>query len=99
MHMPGHHAPSWSRGTTGCPTTQSAHRLLLPLIPKLVGTRGSKALESRRATMAADWLVRMHTPAWLRLAGLTAQADALANFPEITDFAQTPSIMGPLTAA
>jgi hypothetical protein len=60
--------------------------LLLPLIPKLVGTRGSAALESRRATMVADWFVREYTPAWLRLAALTAHADALANFPEITDF-------------
>ena len=73
--------------------------LLLPLIPRLVGTRGSKALEARRATMAADWLVRVHTPAWLRLAGLTAQADALSGLPEITDFANTPSLRGPLEAA
>ena len=65
--------------------------LILPLIPRLVGTRGSKALETRRATMAADWLVREHTPAWLRLAGLTAQADALSSLPEITDFAAAPA--------
>lgn len=73
--------------------------LILPLIPHLVGTRGSRALENRRATMAADWLVRVHTPAWLRLAGLTTQADALAGLPEITDFANTPSLRGPLEAA
>ena len=73
--------------------------LLLPLIPKLVGTRGSEALANRRATMAADWLVRVHTPAWLRLAGLTAQADALAGLPEITDFTNTPALRGPLEAA
>jgi hypothetical protein len=73
--------------------------LLLPLVPRTVGTRGSDALANRRATMAADWMVRVHTPAWLRLAGLTAQADALANLPEITDFAATPSLRGPLEAA
>jgi|LULL01.1.fsa_nt_gb hypothetical protein len=73
--------------------------LILPLIPRLVGTRGSEALENRRATMAADWLVRVHTPAWLRLAGLTTQADALSGLPEITDFANTPSLRGPLEAA
>ena len=28
--------------------------LLLPLVPKLVGTRGSQGLEKRRAIMAAD---------------------------------------------
>ncbi|CAB4157381.1 hypothetical protein UFOVP679_19 [uncultured Caudovirales phage] len=68
-------------------------RLLAPLIPHLIGTRGSKALQNRRATMATDWYVRVQTPAWLRLAGLAEQADALASFPEITDFARTPSLM------
>src|SRR5262245_30332455 len=51
-------------------------RLLKPLIPRLLNTR-NKTLEERRALMAADWLVRVHTPAWLRLAGLMNQADAL----------------------
>ena len=72
--------------------------LLLPLVPKLVGTRGSKALEQRRATMAADWLIRAYTPAWLRLAKLTKQADLLASLPEITDFAQCPPLMPALEA-
>ena len=73
--------------------------LILPLVPLLVGTKASKAVEDRRATMAADWLVRIHTPAWLRLAGLTQQANALSSLPEIVDFAQTPSLRGPLEAA
>jgi hypothetical protein len=72
--------------------------LLRPLIPRLIGTRGSQALEQRRAIMAADWLVRFHTPAWLRLAGLTVHAEALASLPEITDFAQFPPLM-PLPTA
>jgi hypothetical protein len=72
--------------------------LLLPLVPLLVGTRGSKALEERRSLMAADWLVRVNTPAWLRLAGLTAQADMLAGLPEITSMAQVPSLRAPLEA-
>ena len=72
--------------------------LLLPLIPKLVGTRGSKDLEIRRSLMAADWLVRTHTPAWLRLAGLMAQAETLEGLPEITAMAQVPSIRAPLEA-
>ena len=73
--------------------------LLLPLIPRLVGTRSTPDVESRRSTMAADWLVRVHAPAWLRLAGLTGQANALSSLPEITDFANTPSLRGPLEAA
>jgi hypothetical protein len=72
--------------------------LLLPFIPRLINTRGSKALEQRRATMAADWLIRTHTVAWLRLAKLDKQADMLASLPEITDFAQCPSLMPTLTA-
>jgi len=73
--------------------------LILPLVPRLVGTRGSEALENRRAALAADWLVRVHAPAWLRLAGLTARADAIANLPEIVDFTNTPRLFGPLEAA
>jgi len=41
--------------------------------------------------MAADWLVRANTPAWLRLAGLSVHADALSALPEITSFAQVPA--------
>ena len=58
--------------------------LLLPLIPKLVDTRGSAALADRRATMAVDWLIRVQTPAWLRLAKLTDQAALLEGLPEVT---------------
>ena len=73
--------------------------LLRPLIARLVGTKSTVEVEARRATMACDWLVRMYTPAWLRLAGLNAQADALAALPEITDFANTPSIKPAIEAA
>ena len=73
--------------------------ILIPLLPKVIGTRGSDALAQRRSLMAADWLVRTHTVAWLRLAGLNDDADALAALPEITDTAQVPSILGPIEAA
>jgi hypothetical protein len=73
--------------------------LLRPLIPLVVGTRNTQQVERRRALMAVDWLVREHTPAWLRLAGLTSQADALAGLPAITDYmAQCPSLMPTLMA-
>src|SRR5271154_3904485 len=80
------------------PTNADRDKLLKPLIPRLVGTR-NKALEEKRGLMAADWLIRVNTPAWLRLAGLTVHADALANLPEITSFAQIPFIRGPIEAA
>ena len=73
--------------------------LLRPLIPRLIGTRATPEIEQRRAVMAADWLIRSHTPVWLRLAGLSRQADALASLPEITDFLQCSSLMPALEAA
>jgi hypothetical protein len=73
--------------------------LLIPLLPRVIGTVGSDRLAERRSIMAGDWLIRTHTVAWLRLAGLNENADALASLPEITDMAQVPSIRGPLEAA
>ena len=86
---------SWNDGITDADERTA---LLKPLIPKLINTRGSAALEQRRATMAADWLIRVHTPAWLRLAKLDKQADLLTSLPQITDFAQCPSLVPTLTA-
>ena len=86
---------SWN---DGLPNDDERARLLLPLIPALVGTRGTTALETRRANMAADWYIRIQTPAWLRLAGLTTQAATLEAFPEITDFAKVPALKPTLDA-
>ncbi len=72
--------------------------LLRPLIPLLIGTRSTAAVERKRSVLAADWFIRTFTPAWLRLAKLTVQADLLAGLPEITDMAQCPSLMPALTA-
>ena len=80
-------------------TDAERNRLLKPLIPDLVGSKSTKAVEERRALLCADWLVRVHTPAWLRLAGLTVHADALEALPEITAFAQVPSIRRTISAA
>ena len=52
-------------------------------IPRLVGSKGTTEQEERRSWMALDWMVRVHTPAWLRLAGLTDQADLLAGLAEV----------------
>jgi hypothetical protein len=73
--------------------------LLRPLLPRLVGTRGSPKLEKNRALMAADWLIRINTPAWLKLAGLTVHAEALAALPKIVSLEQLPSISGPIEDA
>ena len=67
-------------------------------IPRLVGSAGTPELEERRAWMALDWLVRTYTPAWLRLAGLTGQADTLAGLPEFRKGMDVPSIRSTIEA-
>src|SRR5260221_6699271 len=85
---------SWN---DGLPSNAERDRLLKPLIPMLVGTRNPD-LEEKRSLMAADWLVRTHAPAWLRLAGFVKQAESLEQLPEITSMAQIPSIKGLIEA-
>jgi hypothetical protein len=66
-------------------------------IPRLVNSRGTDAQESERSWMALDWLVRVQTPTWLRLAGLTVQADILTSL-EPVDVDNCPSILPALEA-
>jgi hypothetical protein len=72
-------------------------RLLKPLIPELIGTATTPEDDERRAWMATDWLVRVHTPAWLRLAGLVAQAERLEALSELNP-TTTPPILPALKA-
>jgi hypothetical protein len=58
---------------------------LKPLIPLVVGTNQGEAMALRRSYMVADWYVRTYLPAWLRLAKLDAEADAVASLPECSD--------------
>ena len=62
-------------------------QILLPYIPRLIGTRSTPEVETKRAWMATDWLVREFTPAWLRLAGLTEHAHTLEKLAALTDSA------------
>ncbi len=66
-------------------------------IPALPGTNKGRELDDRLAWMCTDWLVRVQAPAWLRLAGLTDQAEMLASMQELTA-ETTPSIMPVLKA-
>lgn len=59
-------------------------RVLRPLLTTVIGTRGSDQLLVRRSYMAIDWDIRVRSPAWLRAAGLVAQAEAIEALPEIT---------------
>ena len=56
------------------------NRLIRPLLPLVVGTRGSRDLETRRANRICDWLIQVYTPAFLRLVpSLEDDAIALAS--------------------
>lgn len=63
---------------------EARNRILKPFLPRLVGTRSTPEVQDARAFMAADWAVRTFTPAWLRKAGLDADAQALEQLPELS---------------
>lgn len=58
---------------------------LKPLIPRLIDSAAAGHVEARRAWMAADWLIRTHSTAWLDLAGLGVHATVLRHLPELVD--------------
>jgi hypothetical protein len=63
-------------------------RMLKRFIPDLVGAPNTPALEQERAFLAMDWLVRVHTPAWLELRDATKPIAAeLKALPAIADVA------------
>jgi hypothetical protein len=55
---------------------------LRPYIARTIGTAGDGQDEAR-SYMALDWLIRVHTPAFLAAAGLTDEADKLRGLAEI----------------
>jgi len=65
-------------------TDEAGRQILKPYLPKVVGTVGKQSDETRRAWMLTDWLVRVHAPTWLDLAGLTEPTQSLRSLPEIT---------------
>ena len=65
--------------------TDDLRQRLKPFVSRLVGTKGSEALERRRSLLALDWLIRTYVPAWLRLAGHAEEAEALERAGEIVD--------------
>ena len=66
-------------------------------IARLVGSKGTDAQEAERSWLATDWMVRVQAPAWLRLAGLTEQADVLAGMQPVNR-ETSPSILPALKA-
>jgi hypothetical protein len=59
------------------PTNEDRDRLLKPLIPVILNTRGTRDLEKRRALLIDRWYFQVFTPAWLDAASLAAEAASL----------------------
>jgi len=57
---------------------------LKPYIPRLIGT-ANDGQDEARSYIALDWLIRTYTPAFLDLAGLTAEAQQLRSLRRIVD--------------
>ena len=76
---------SWN---DGLPSDEDRARILGPLLPRVVGSVGSAAVEEQRAYMALDWLIRVHAPAWLDLVeSCRPHAAALRALAPIVDVA------------
>jgi hypothetical protein len=70
------------------PSDEERDRLLKSLIPLIVGTRSTKAVEEKRSYMALDWLIRVYTPKWLDMVpALHHDAKALRELDAIVDIA------------
>lgn len=66
------------------PNDAERTRLLMPLIPLMIGTRSTKSVVTRRRWLAFDWMVREFTSAWMDLSPtLAPHAAALRGLPEV----------------
>jgi hypothetical protein len=74
-------------------------RVLMPLLPEIIGTRTTETDEQTRAWMAIDWAVRVYTPRWLREAGLTDHAVRIERLAPLVDAAAAIASKQTLTAA
>jgi hypothetical protein len=65
--------------------TNEERAQLKQYIPRLIGTRKSDKLSQKRGWMAADWMIRVHTAAWLTLTpALAPYGESLKALPPIT---------------
>jgi hypothetical protein len=76
---------------------QTDRQRLVPFLPRMVGTAGDGQDEAR-SYLALDWLIRTYTPAWLDLANLSDEAQALRDLRRIVDMASAEAA-GPVVRA
>ncbi len=58
---------------------------LKPFLPRLLNTAGDPAADETRGWLAADWMVHVYAPTWLKAAGLDEQAAVVAALPRVVD--------------
>src|SRR5438067_4420668 len=74
---------TWNDGIT---EDETRTKLLRPLLPALIGTRSTQAVELKRSYLALDWLARECAPAWLSLRNdLKTHAVALQGLAPLKD--------------
>ena len=76
-----------------------ARQMLKPYVTKVIGTRTTKADETKRAWMCTDWLARECAPAFLRCAGLTEHAETLESLAALTNAKRATAAQPKLVAA
>ena len=62
------------------------NRFLRPLVPQLVNSRASVAVERQRGLLVLDALARQLVPAWLRRHRRPEEAELLAALPPLVAF-------------
>jgi hypothetical protein len=75
-------------------------RLLLPIIPKVIGTRSSSEVELARSLLCADWIVREALPAWLEhVPALAEQLAVFTNAKPIQSWDDWRAMLAPMRTA
>jgi hypothetical protein len=77
---------------------KGARQRLRPYLARTIGTVDD-GFDDARSWMALDWLIREYTPAWLRLADVSDEAERLASLAALQDVRTLAAALGPLTRA
>jgi hypothetical protein len=70
---------------------------LRPYLARCIGTAGD-GMDQERGFLALDWQIRTCLPAWLRIAGLTSEADRVEALAPIVD-TEAARVAGPVVRA
>ena len=77
---------------------KTARQRLRPYLTRTIGTAGD-GLDETRGWMAMDWLIRVYTPAWLDLAGVSEAARRLVSLQSIVGVASLDGAPGAIDLA